>query len=253
MPASAPTVEGGATSAKGLRRLGVGAGLGLAAGIVAVVLPVLFVYLSTYAPGGFFRLNASLLDTSSILVLAGAILYILSLFLYRRSFSALRQVDRRFAVASVLCIVGSVGFLLLLVAAAVLLGSTNALLSCVHGEPSHALSCVQSGTPLGAYTGLAGFWLGWLGGVGIVMGLLLAGGRFRQGAITAGGVAYALLLVVLVGPFVTIFRPVPGLEYLLVAAPVLVVLGPALVFGGSRLVHDPGAAAAPPRSGAGAP
>jgi hypothetical protein len=219
---------------KGAGRLALGGGLGFAAALITLVLPSVFLYLSLYDPGGFFTFTGTFVEVLSLLVLVGAILFLLCLFVYRMGFSALRKVDPRFTVASVLCLIGSLGFLLLVVAAAVLLGSSSSLLTCLHGQPSHALTCLKSGQPLGAYTALAGFWLGWLGGVGIVVGLSSAGSRFQRGALYWGAALYAILLLVLIGPFLNQIYPVPGAEYLLILAPVLAILAPALVLSGSR-------------------
>jgi MFS family permease len=218
---------------KGVLRLGLGAGLGFAGAICAIVIPLVFLFLAAEYPGGFFTWNSMFVEVTSILLIAGAILLLISLFVYRRSFAALRKVDRRFVLASVLCILGSLGFLLLLVALAVVANNTGSLLTCVHGQPSHALKCLESGQPLGAYTGLVGFFLGWLGGLGIVLGLVLAGSRFHTGVLTAGGAMYALLLIVLILPFVTLFVSVPGGGYLVLLAPVFAVIGPALALAGS--------------------
>jgi hypothetical protein len=230
----APSAESRELEVKGVGRLGTGAGLGLAGGIAGVVLPIAFLWLTDHDPGGFFVYNTMLVDTTGYLVLAGAILLLVSLFLYRRGFAVLRKVDGRFATASALCIIGSIGFLLLLVSAAVVVGSSSSLIHCLHQTPSGALSCIRSGQPLGAYTGLVGFWLGWLGGLGIVIGLALAGRRYQNGAVTAGAALYAILLLVLIGPFLGLLTPLPGIEYLLLAAPLFLVLAPGLVLGGAR-------------------
>jgi hypothetical protein len=229
--ASGPTSE--ELEERGVLRLGLGAGLGLAGAICAIVLPLTFLFLVAQFPGGFFTWNSNFVEVTSILVIAGAILLLISLFVYRRSFAALRKVDHKFVVASVLCILGSLGFLLLLVALAVVANNSGSLLTCVHGQPSHALKCLESGQPLGAYTGLIGFLLGWLGGVGIVLGLFLAGGRFSTGALSAAGAVYALLLIVLILPFVAQFVSVPGGGYLVLLAPVFAIIGPALALAGS--------------------
>lgn len=217
----------------GARRLALGAGLGLAAAILTIVLPLVFLYVATYNPGGFFSLGTTLFSTLSVLVLAGAILFLLSLFVYRRGFALLRTLDPRFRVASVLCLIGSIGFLLIVVLAAFVLGSTSSLSSCLHGSPSHALSCLRSNEPVGAYSGLLGFWLTWLGGVGIVLGLFSAGHRFTQGLLSGGAVLYLLLLLVLVGPFLALLISVPGSQYILLVAPLLAILAPALALSGA--------------------
>ncbi len=218
---------------KGAGRLGIGAGLGFAGAFLAIVLPVIFLFVAAEYPGGFFVLNSTLVEGASVLVLAGAITLFLSLFFYRRSFAALRRVDPRFYVASVLCIVGSIGFLALLVAAALIAGDTTSLLGCVAGHPSHALSCLESGKPLGAITGLVGFLLGWLGGLGIMIGLFVAGRRFRSGLFSASGILYGLLLAILLIPFVALFVPVPDDAYLVLLSPLLALFGPAFAVAGS--------------------
>ncbi|MGA7922744.1 MAG: hypothetical protein WCA77_02070 [Thermoplasmata archaeon] len=223
---------------KGIYRLSIGAGVGLAGAIVAIVLPLVFLWLAAYTPGGFFTLGSPLVQSIGILVIVGAVLFVVSFFLYRRGFAHLRKWDRRFTPASVLCLIGSLGFLLLLVTAALLLGSTSSLVACLHGAPSHALSCIRSEQPLGEYTSLIGFWLAWIGGVGILLGLSLAGRRFASGMLSGGAVLYGLLLIVLVGPFVVLFVTLPGASYLTLVAPALAILAPALAFGGaSRAFH----------------
>jgi hypothetical protein len=219
--------------AKGVRRLGLGAGLGFAGALAAIVLPLVFLYVASDDPGGFFVLSPQLVQVTSILILAGAILLLLSLFLYRRSFAALRKLDPRFYVASVLCIVGSLGFLLLFITAAVVVGNSSSLLACAHGQPSHAISCLESGQPLGALTGLVGFLLGWLGGLGIMIGLFLAGGRFHSGSLRVSSALYGILLIILIIPFLGLLIALPHLSYLIVLAPVLAVLGPGLALVGS--------------------
>ncbi len=231
---AAPTVTVRVEDAKGSHRIAIGAGLGVAAAAITLVLPFALLWWAVYNPGGIFQLNASLVQDVSLLILAGAILFLLSLFLFRRGFAALRGVDRRFTAASALCLVGSLGFLLLLVAVIVILGSSTSLVTCLHGQPSHALSCLRSGEPLGAYTGLAGFWLGWLGGVGLVLGLASAGRRFSRGVLYGSAALYAILLLALVGPFLGLLYPVPGARYLLLLTPILALLAPVLAYAGTR-------------------
>jgi hypothetical protein len=219
----------------GLRRIATGAGLGLAAALFAIVIPVGFLIIASYDPSGFLSLHqTAFIEATGLLILAGAVLFLLSFFLYRRGFAHLRKVDRRFAVASVLCLIGTLGFILLLVAAIVIVGSASSLLSCVNGHPTHALSCLQSGEPIGAYTGLVGFWLGWLGGVGIVLGLSAASSRFKTREVGLGAGLYAVLLLALIGPFVALEVSFPGVEYLLLLVPVLSLLAPIFVFLGAR-------------------
>ncbi len=219
----------------GAHRVSLGAGLGVAAALISVVLPIAFLLLASYAPGGFFQYGQMFFQALSVLLLAGAILFVLSLVIYRLGFGALRATDKRFVPVSILCLVGSVGFLLLLVTAAILIGGSNGLVLCIQGRPTHTLSCLEATQPLGAYTGLVGFWLVWLGGWGLVAGLVLFGTRYHQGTVSVGSGLYAILLLVLVGPFVALLFPFAGAQYLLLSAPILALLAPAFVFAGSRV------------------
>jgi hypothetical protein len=218
---------------KGAFRLALGAWLGLFAGLIAIVLPFVTIFVSAYDPGGFFSFGTSMVQTSGALILAGGVLFILSLFFYRRGFASLRKGDGEFALASFLCILGTLGFLLLLVAAALLTSSASSVLQCIKGQPSHALSCLQSDQPLGAYTGLTGFVLAWLGGLGIVYGLWLAGDRFDERPVTLGSVFYLLFLSVLISPLVALAVPLPGVAFVLVVVPILTVAAPAMVLLGT--------------------
>jgi hypothetical protein len=229
-----PAVQTRILDQKGAGRIGIGAGLGFAGALCAIVVPLAFVFLVTEVHSGFFVFDSTLVQATSILVLVGAILLLLSLFFYRRSFSALRKVDRRFVAASVLCIIGALGFLLLLVAAAVVVGDANSLLACAHGQPSHALSCLKSGQPLGAITGTVGFLLAWLGGLGVVLGLFLAGNRFHVGALGGAAVVYLVLLLILLIPFVALVVSLPNLSALVLLAPILAILAPGLALVGAN-------------------
>jgi len=218
----------------GLYRIATGAAVGLAAAILTIVVPIAFLLVASYAPGGFLSLNqGAYIEATALLILAGALLFLFCLFLYRRGFAQLRKVDSRFTAASILCLVGSIGFLLLLVAAILIVGSANSLLSCTSGHPTHALTCLRSGNPLGAYTGLAGFWLGWVGGVGIVLGLSASSSRFHDRSMAVGAALYAVLLLALVGPFVSLVVSFPGVEYLLLVVPIVCLAAPWFVYRGS--------------------
>ena len=229
-----PAAEARELDEKGVGRLGLAAGLGFAGALTAIVLPLAFLFVIAERPGGFFVLSSQFVEVTNILVLAGAILLLLSLFVYRRGFAALRKVDARFYSASVLCIVGSFGFLLLLISAALVTGNTTSLLDCARGQPTHVLSCLETGQPLGAATGILGFLLGWVGGVGIMVGLLLSGSRFRAPSFSASGVAYGLLLLILIVPFAELFVTIPYVSYLLILGPLLAIVGPALALQGSQ-------------------
>ncbi len=223
---------------KGVSRLDLGAALGLVGAIVAIVIPISFVLLATYNPGGFFKFVGSLVEVTSLLVLAGAILLLLSLFIYRRSFAALRKVDDRFLLASILCIIGTIGFLLLVIAGAVAAGNSSSLVACTQGKPSQILSCLKSGQPLGAYTAIAGFEFVLVGIFGLILGLLSAGSRFHRGGYTAGGLLYGILLLAAIGPFISLLTPVPGIEYVVFVLPAVSIAAPAMVLIASRSLFE---------------
>jgi len=217
----------------GVRRLVTGAGAGLAGGIASLVLPAAFLTLARYDPGGFFTFGPTLVTAIGILVLAGGLLFLASLFLYRRGFAALRRVDRRFLTASILCLIGTVGFVLVLLAAIVLVGSASDVVTCAQGRPTQALSCLRSGSALGVWAGIIGIALGWIGGIGIVLGLALAGRHFHHGTLGAGAALYGVLLLVVIAPLLALLRTTADLSLLFLAIPVLAVLAPGLVLLGT--------------------
>ncbi len=218
----------------GVGRLAMGAGLGVAGGLIGVLLPISFVELARYRVSAFFVFDVRLFQVLSTLVIAGAVLLFLSLFLYRRAFASLRGEGGGFAIASGLCLAGTLGFISLLVAAILVFGSSDTLATCVGGRPTQALSCLRSASPLGGATAVLGFWLGWIGGVGIVLGLLSSGRRFLQPAFYGGSGLYAILLLVLVGPFLSLLYPIPYVADLLFSVPLLLLLAPAFVYVAAR-------------------
>ena len=224
---------------KGLRWFRAGAILGLAGGVFGLLLPISVNLIAFYTAVGVLSVNATLVGLTSILVLLGAILLALSFTFYRFGFSALRKFDRWFLTASVLCNIGSVGLVLILLGAALALISSPSLVQCIQGAPSSALTCVQSIQPLTAYSVVIGFWLAWVGGTGIVVGLVLGGRRHREMRLVAAGATYALLLLVLIDPFVAVLFPVGGWQYPLLTVPVLAVVAPALVLVGSHRTLEP--------------
>ena len=231
-----PAVRGPAEeNRKAAGRLGLGAWLGLLAACLAVVIPSVAVFLSAFHVGGPFAFGTNLLEAVGAFVLAGAVLYILSLFLYRRAFATLRQIDPDFALASVLCFLGSAGFALLLIAAAVLTGTASDLKDCLSGHPSHILACLQSNQPLGGYTAIVGFVLGWIGGIGVVLGLRLAGSHYQRRGVTLGAILYLFFLLLVLVPLVEFAVGFPGASVLLLLVPMASVLAPLFVLYGIRI------------------
>jgi hypothetical protein len=219
---------------EGLRHIQKGSWIGLVAGIAALVLPVALVLIATYRPGTPFLQGANLIEATAVLALIGAILFAVSLYVYQIGFSALRAFDRRFWFASIFSLFGTAGALLVVVTIALALYSSNAIASCIQGAPSQALVCLHTAAPLASYSGAVGFWLVWLGGLGIVMGVSLAGARYHEPWLFGGATLYAFLLLGLLAPAVGILFPMAGLTYPILAAPIFALLAAALIFEGSK-------------------
>ncbi|MGC2033821.1 MAG: hypothetical protein WA761_00065 [Thermoplasmata archaeon] len=221
-------------ASKGIRRFHTGAVLGIAGGMLGLVLPMLINLVAYLGLDGLVLFGMSLVQITTLLVLLGAILLAISLICYRFGFSRLRKFDRSFYIASVLCIIGSIGLLLIIVPTALVLLATPSLVHCVRSSPRAAVTCLRTVQPAASYSLVAGFWLAWVGGLGVVVGLLLGGRRFRGGRLVAGAVSYALLLLVLIDPFIAVLFPTGGWQYPLLTIPVLAILAPAFVYYGSR-------------------
>jgi len=219
---------------KAVRRFSRGASLGIVAGILGLVLPIALILLATYAPGALVPLGNRLVEATEILAAVGAVMFLFSLLFYRRAFAALRNVDARFWGPSVLCLLGTLGFLLVILSTVLALESSNALAVCLNGSPTRAPTCLLSSSPHAAYFGVAGLVLVWLGGLGIVAGLALAGGRFQQGTWIAGSASYALLLLVVAAPLIAVVLPIRALAYPVLLTPLLILVAPACVAAGCR-------------------
>jgi hypothetical protein len=224
----------GGVESKGVRRLATGSTVGLAAGIVGLFLPVTLILLATYFPGTIFLTGRQLIEVTAVLALGGAILFAVSLTLYRWGFWSLQTIDRRFWVASALCLLGMIGVVLVVFPMALAFVSSDAMASCIQGAPTKALTCLNSTAPLAGDLGLAGIWLLWIGGLGVVVGIGLASLRYREVWLTAGAVAYSLLLLGLIAPALALVFPVDGLVYPVLAIPLLILLAPALISHGSH-------------------
>jgi hypothetical protein len=178
--------------------------------------------------------SSRLLLAESLLLVAGAALLVVALFLYRRAFSHLKHVDPRLRPVSILCLVGSVGALALVVVGAAIAGGSSALTGCLGGHASHALSCLRSQDPATGYLSVVGFGLLWVGAAATAAGLVLAGRFYGRRAIVAGGALYGVLAVALAVPLVALLGGLPSLGYALAIAPVAAVAGALLVWVGAR-------------------
>jgi hypothetical protein len=218
----------------GLHRIATGSTVGLAAGIVGLAIPITLLLFASYRPAVLPLTPSQLLQVTAVFAIAGALLFAISLLVYRWGFSALRKVDRRFWVASVLCILGSIGLLLIVLPIAFALLSSDTMAACIQGAPTKAPACLRAAAPLASYVAVAGLWLVWLGGVGIVVGISLASVRYRQTWLTAGAALYGIILLGLVAPGLALLVPIAGLGYAILALPVLILVAPALTSHGSH-------------------
>jgi hypothetical protein len=219
-----------------LREIRWGGICGVAGAIAGVGLPVGYLLAVTYGPSSLGLSSAPFWQVEGTLLLAGSILFAVSLFLYRRAFSTLSDIDRRFVAPNLLGWVGIAGFVALAVAAVLLTGSASFLSTCVQGTPTKASHCLESGPPgavWGAYAGAVGLLGAWLGGLGVTLGLYEEGRRTGRTALTAAGLLYGILLLVLVGPILAIVDPFGGSSEILLAAPVLLLLAPSVAIGGA--------------------
>lgn len=221
---------------KGMRRLEMGSTLGMVAGAVGLALPFVLFLWTSYGPYGSELSPADWIRLAAVLTLGGAILFAVSLLLYRSAFSSLRAGDARFWVASILCMLGTVGVILLVLPMALAFLASGAMANCIQGAPTKALVCLDSAAPLASFLGTAGFWLLWLGGLGIVVGISLTSVRYRQPWLTAGAALYALILLALVGPLIGPIARLGGPQYEVLALPLLVLLAPIAIYHGARCV-----------------
>jgi hypothetical protein len=217
-----------------LWRFAAGSTVGLAAGVTGLVLPAALILLASYSPGTIYLTGTQLVEATAILALAGALLFAISLWIYRLGFSMLQRSDRRFIVASILAWVGTVGVLLVVVAIGIAFVSSGTMSGCIQSAPTNALACLRAAAPLASYSGAVGFWLVWLGGLGVVFGIGLAGTRYRQPWFYGGAGIYSLLLLGLIAPALSLVFPIDPPAFLLLATPALAALGPAAIFHGAR-------------------
>jgi len=228
------TLRGGPNPAeKGLSRLLLGGILGIVASVLAVDLAVTVIDFVLYGQGTLLPIDPRSVRVVGALLLIGDVLYLISIFLYRRSFAQLRAYESRLKWASALGLVGSIGFGLLVVVSGIVLGDPQPLVGCLHGPLSELRACFQASLPVGEYSALVGFVCSWIGAWGVGLGFLLSARPLRQPWIFLGGILYLLFALLLAVPFVAAYTPVSGFEYLDWALPTLALLGPLCVLLGS--------------------
>ncbi len=220
--------------AKAAGTLRAGGAIGVASALLALALPWVLLVGSSAATR-LFVLNLSLLHAVGALALAGSLGVLVTFLLYRRAFTRLRHADPRLRAAVLLCRLGSIGTVALLAVFAWLLGGPGSLVRCLSGDPSDVYVCVRSSAPEVAWVAVTGFWLVWAGGVGVVVGLRLAGRHYRAETLGAAAALYGALLVLLLLPFVSLVYLLHGATYTGLVAALAGVAAPALVWQGARV------------------
>jgi hypothetical protein len=223
-----------ADESSGLHRIATGSTVGLAAGVIGLALPVTLLLFASYLPTALPLSPTQLVQVAAVLALTGALLFAVSLILYRLAFASLRVVDPRFWAASALCLLGTVGLVLFVLPIAVAFASSGTMAACIQAAPTKAPDCLRAAAPLASYIAEAGIWLVWLGGVGIVLGIGLASVRYREAWLSAGAALYALIILGILAPGLSLLFPIGGLAYAILALPVLVLVAPALTSRGSH-------------------
>jgi hypothetical protein len=199
------------------------------AGLIGLAAPVALLLLGTYSSSTLLVFGPTLVRTTATLGLIGAVLFAISLLAFRSGFAAFRKLEPRYWSATILCLIGTVGYALLVVPTAIALLSSDALVQCVQGSPTQAFTCLRSVAPLAGYAAIFAFWLVWLGQLGIVVGLVLTGRRFREPWLYAGTVFYGLLLLVFIAPFMGLVFSNSALTYAIFVAAALGLVAPAFV------------------------
>jgi len=206
----------------------------IAGSLVALGGPVVLLALTGSRWAGLSRSSSSAYTAESLLVVAGAVLLLFALLLYRRAFVHLKHVDPRLRPVALLCLIGSAGAIVLVAVGAVVASGPSGLTGCLGGHPTHLLGCLRSRDPTAGYLSIAGFWLLWAGAAGVAAGLIISGRHFGRSAMTAGGIVYMVLAAELVEPFAALVVPLALTAYAVGAAPVVAVAGATLVYLGAR-------------------
>jgi hypothetical protein len=223
---------------KGLRWITAGARLAFLAGLVGLAAPLALLLLGTYSSATLLVFGPTLVRTTATLGLVGAILFAISLLVFRYGFAAFRKLEPRYWSAAILCLIGTAGYVLLVVPTAIALLTSDALVQCIQGSPTQALSCLRTVAPLAGYAAIFAFWLVWLGQLGIVVGLVLTGRRFREPWLYAGTVFYGLLLLVFIAPFMGLVFANSALTYAIFVAAALGLVAPAFVARGGGQARE---------------
>jgi hypothetical protein len=174
-------------------------GLVLAIGGVLIVLLDVGLAVTNTTDAGYVSLLKTIL-LAVILVVVGVLLALFSFILYTAGFAALRKADRRFSTPMVLCVIGLIGLALIVGFVAFYAGGINSAIGC----PSSNSTCQNNATSLGhgvVVLAYVGGLLGFIGLIGLILGLWRFGSRYSSSIAKVGAILYII-------PFLSIIAPI---------------------------------------------
>ena len=217
----------------GLRRIRDGALVGFVAGAIGLALPLTLIVVASDGAAERLVTSRELVQLAALMTLISAVLFAVSLLLYRAGFARLRVSNRPVWLSTILCGFGTVGVILLVLPTIIALTGSDALLTCIQAAPSGAIRCLGTVAPVVGFEATIAGWLLWAGGLGIVVGLSLSSVQFRDHWLALGAALYAVILLVLVGPLVGPIAHFGGSEYGLLGLPVLALIAPLSILMGA--------------------
>jgi hypothetical protein len=174
-------------------------GLVLAVGGVLIVLLDVGLGVTSVSDAGYVSLLKTVL-LAVILVVVGVLLALLSFVLYTAGFASLRRSDRRFRTPMVLCVVGLIGLALIGGFVASYADGINSAIGC----PSSNSTCQNNATSIAhgvVALGYVGGLLGFVGLIGLIIGLYRFGSRYKSSVAKVGAILYII-------PFLSIIAPI---------------------------------------------
>jgi len=174
-------------------------GLVLAVGGVLVVLLDVGLGITNTSDAGYVSLLKTIL-LAVILVVIGVLLALLSFVLYTAGFAALRRSDRRFSTPMVLCVIGLIGLALIGGFVVSYAGGIDSALGC----PSSNSTCQNNATSIGhgvVVLAYVGGLLGFIGLIGLILGLYRFGSRYQSSIAKVGAILYII-------PFLSVIAPI---------------------------------------------
>ena len=201
--------EAGPTAASGDEVSGVGRvkwgallgilGLALAIGGIMIVIFDVGLGITNTNDAGYVSLLHTILLAVTLVVI-GVLLGLFSFILYTAGFAALRRADRRFRTPMVLCVIGLVGLALIAGFVVSYAGAINSAIAC----PSSNSTCQNNATSIAhgvVALGYVGGLLGFIGLIGLIVGLYRFGSRYSNSIAKVGAILYII-------PFLSVIAPI---------------------------------------------